>query len=444
MTEANWGRNGQYAQAHPDAYPHPQTQQGYAQPQPGYYGDHPATHAPQPHQATGGGRIVRNEPPMQASRAQPQAAHAQQPYYAQQPAAHHPQQPIAASRQPHQQAAQAPSYGQYAQSAQPQQGYAGHPPQAPQYAEQPMPVAARDEASLGVTRVLNGAGALLSIALVGGLAVWGYNLAMRDVTEVPVVAALEGAMRVAPENPGGLDAEHQGLAVNSVAAEGIAEGPADQVMLAPPVEDLTEEDAPVVAAASLNATPNAEADEFRPEDEMIAQPVAVSADEARAEGEELAAQIAGDAEPLTAEEVAIAAATASVTGNKGVAISPRPKARPADLVTRASAQPSTDALLAATQEATTEVNAADLPAGTRLVQLGAYDTEDVARAEWDQLAGQFDDYMGGKSRVIEKATSGGKTFYRLRAMGFDDLSDARRFCAALMAGQAACIPVVTR
>jgi hypothetical protein len=35
-------------------------------------------------------------------------------------------------------------------------------------------------------------------------------------------------------------------------------------------------------------------------------------------------------------------------------------------------------------------------------------------------------------------------FYRLRAHGFTDLSDARRFCAAFVAGGVDCIPVVTR
>ena len=46
--------------------------------------------------------------------------------------------------------------------------------------------------------------------------------------------------------------------------------------------------------------------------------------------------------------------------------------------------------------------------------------------------------------MIEQAQSGGKTFYRLRAMGFDDLSEARRLCSALTAAKASCIPVVTR
>jgi hypothetical protein len=52
--------------------------------------------------------------------------------------------------------------------------------------------------------------------------------------------------------------------------------------------------------------------------------------------------------------------------------------------------------------------------------------------------------MAGKQRVIQKASSGGRTFYRLRVMGFTDMSAARHFCAALVAANADCIPVVTK
>ena len=46
--------------------------------------------------------------------------------------------------------------------------------------------------------------------------------------------------------------------------------------------------------------------------------------------------------------------------------------------------------------------------------------------------------------MVQKATSGGRTFYRLRAMGFADIADARRFCAVLAAEKAECIPVTLR
>ena len=69
------------------------------------------------------------------------------------------------------------------------------------------------------------AGALCSAALVVGFAVWGYKLAVRDVTGVPVIQALDGPMRVAPDNPGGTETSYQGLAVNEVAADGTASAP---------------------------------------------------------------------------------------------------------------------------------------------------------------------------------------------------------------------------
>ncbi|MFZ1726582.1 MAG: SPOR domain-containing protein, partial [Albidovulum sp.] len=40
-------------------------------------------------------------------------------------------------------------------------------------------------------KLINGAGAVTSVALIAGLIYWGYALAMRDVNGVPVIRALE-------------------------------------------------------------------------------------------------------------------------------------------------------------------------------------------------------------------------------------------------------------
>ena len=76
--------------------------------------------------------------------------------------------------------------------------------------------------SAAPSRWVNVIGATCSVALVLGLVVWGYKLAVRDVNGVPVVRALEGPLRISPENPGGDFAVHQGLSVNAVAAAGTA------------------------------------------------------------------------------------------------------------------------------------------------------------------------------------------------------------------------------
>lgn len=64
---------------------------------------------------------------------------------------------------------------------------------------------------------VNYAGAAMSLALIAGVGLWGYKLIIRDVSGIPVVRAMEGDMRVLPDNPGGSVAIHTGLAVNEVA-----------------------------------------------------------------------------------------------------------------------------------------------------------------------------------------------------------------------------------
>lgn len=288
---------------------------------------------------------------------------------------------------------------------------------------------------LDITNVTNWAGAFVSLALVVGAGVWGYQLLSRDVSGVPVVRAIEGPMREQPADPGGAQADHQGLAVNNVAAEGTAEGPADRLVLAPPPIRLTEGDAPL-EALTVAASPLSEdalAESSGGTESIRAEDLAALVDQISAGAEPLATV------PPAAETTAPKPAAAPLV-TEGLGRSLRPKLRPAGLKEAT--------LAAATQtpaaQVTEEVNVSEIAPGTRLVQLGAFASEAIARAEWDKLQAGFGGYLGDKKRVIQKASSGGRTFYRLRAMGFADLSDARRLCSALKAGNADCIPVVTR
>lgn len=288
-------------------------------------------------------------------------------------------------------------------------------------------------------RVTAWAGALTSVALVAGLTVWGYRLAVRDVTGVPVVRALEGPMRMAPEDPGGQQAQYQGLAVNRVTSEGEAAPPADRLLLAPRPVGLSAEDAP---RAELRPMPRAA--EAAPETVQnayaspeIAAPDPVAAALALVDKVTAGQKPFGPVAPPTAPEVEAAPAVAAVAG--GLARSPRPVLRPAQDPVALAAMAS----VANTKSAPVQ-DLASVTAGTNLVQLGAYGSEDVARAEWQRLSARFASLMEGKQRLVQSAVSGGRTFYRLRAVGFADVSDARRFCAALTAEKADCIPVVAR
>ena len=81
--------------------------------------------------------------------------------------------------------------------------------------------------------------------------------------------------------------------------------------------------------------------------------------------------------------------------------------------------------------------------GSALVQFGAYDSQAVAEQEWKRISSDLSSFLGGQKRVIQKAQSGGRTFYRLRAAGFKDIADARRFCSAVTT-KAECYPVIAK
>lgn len=133
----------------------------------------------------------------------------------------------------------------------------------------------------------------------------------------------------------------------------------------------------------------------------------------------------------------------------GVSTSLRPLTRPAGIrpqpvaAPAAAEAPSSPVDPAPVDAGPVELTGA-LPAGTTLVQLGAHGSTEIAATEWQRLQTRFPDFMADKDRVVQEAQSGGRIFYRLRALGFADHADASRFCAALVAEGERCIPVVVR
>lgn len=298
--------------------------------------------------------------------------------------------------------------------------------------------ATRGEAEpLRVGALVNVVGAVLSVVLLAGVGVWSYRLMVRDVSGVPVIQALEGPMRISPADPGGRQAAYQGLAVNAVAAEGAARAASEAILLAPAPVDLAAEDRPVAVPVAQPAT---RAPQVGTAPQTVSPPM----------------------EQAIAVSLSLGALELVPAATPGVARSPFPPQRPTSgatvRMTAVSPDPSSaqvgrdaeaEALLA---ELVTrlgparhvDVDPASLTPGTRLVQLGAYDDESAAREAWEGLAARFSAHLDGRGRIIEPATSGGRTFYRLRAHGFSDEPEARRFCAVLLAENADCIPVLIR
>ncbi len=213
----------------------------------------------------------------------------------------------------------------------------------------------RDSVLGRVARLTHYLGALVSVFLMASLAVWGYQLVVRDVSGVPVIRAVEGDSRIAPADPGGMLSDREGLAVNGVAA-GAGAAPVERVAIAPAPTALDQQD---VAMGELGAT----AREAAAEDDFVedagAPVVATSDAEAARRAAELAAEadlavgvpavgpMEADAVPVTAAvtdaagqpalDHAITAALAEAGAQPAVATSARPMPRPRRLAAAAAA-----------------------------------------------------------------------------------------------------------
>lgn len=266
----------------------------------------------------------------------------------------------------------------------------------------------------------NWAGAIVSIFLVFGLVSWGYKLAVRDVTEVPVVRAMEGPLRIQPSDPGGEVVAYQGLAVNSVQSSGKVQAPSDRVVLAPAPIDLTNQDMTLT--------------ELRPQLEQVSD---VSA---RTDVDERAAIEAAVQAAVSEASTPIDAKLATLPGVKS---SPRPRAR-IRIASASGATPTGPVTAAMLSMKGVDVDPALVKTGTKLVQLGAFDDRAGAIKEWQHIVDRHGDLIGTHKRFIQEAESGGRKFYRLRMVGFNSLGDSRRLRAALLARGTPCIPVTAR
>lgn len=219
--------------------------------------------------------------------------------------------------------------------------------------------------------ILNVVGGVLSLGLIALLIYWVAAVGPYDPNKVPVIPALEGQARVAPEKTEQDVAARQSLAVSAVAAAG---EPilADEIALAPSPIDLGS-DTDLVAIADVSA------------------PVETDTDD--------------------------------------LATSPYPKTRPIQTASATLAAPAPVATVAP---------------GTKLIQLGAYGSNEIAQSQWDVLRAKHGDLLSGKERHIMVADTSNGRFYRLRVAGFENGSQSSAMCAILTSRGVACFPVTAK
>lgn len=331
-------------------------------------------------------------------------------------------------------------------------------------------------------RYLRKGAALLSAALAVGLVVWGWQAMRVHVNGIPVLRAPEGQARVAPDNPGGELAQHQGLAVNQIASEGTAAETAEQLTLAPRPAELLPVDTASAELTVSGGTTLAIPDTFQEPNRAVTPSETVAAmqpapgqlsvplpdnvadpvddPEAMMAATDLAVAVALGLD--TADIMAEPAAAPATLAGGALASSPVPPIRAAaggragQVAGQAAAGQAAggglvpdDALSEALStpivaDKPLDADPAALPSGTVLAQIGSYDSADQARAAWDRAAETFGALMSGRQRVIQEvARSSGSPIYRLRVAGFENLEDARRFCAAVRTATQ-CVPTQVR
>jgi hypothetical protein len=286
--------------------------------------------------------------------------------------------------------------------------------------------AGADQVSLSVGSIMHWLGSVVSAALLAGGVYWAFSIASRDVTQIPVVSAQITPIREAPENPGGKATENQGLNVTQVAA---MENPpvAETIVLAPVAQPLADEDLPTAERLQMASSILAAAEEVETElaVDMNALANAIIA------GKKPLSDVQPMPVRIEGANIEQALRLALAVDEKPSGISPprttiRPKLRPS-----------------ATQAAVRLPAAPAIAAGSALVQFGAYDSQSVAEQEWTRISAKLASFLGTQTRVIQEVESGGRKFYRLRAAGFNDIGEARRFCSAV-SEKAECYPVIAK
>ena len=268
-------------------------------------------------------------------------------------------------------------------------------------------------------------GAVISLAVFVGIVTWGAKTVLRDSSGVPVVRALEGPARIAPEDPGGLLVAHQGLTVNEVAGSQITGAADDPLQLAPRPINLQAEDQPIQPLLDREiAIAAAPAAVVLPEPDLDAAEALIIDETA----ESLAAMLAAGTDTAPVKELASAVIPASAGG--GPIQSLRPRLRPFAVFTRQTPR-----------VAPGNIPAAQIVRGAPMAQLGAFGSATIAEQAWADLSERHGDYLVGKPHVILQAAVGGGAIYRLRVHGFENQEEARRLCTALNRQNAECYSV---
>ena len=283
-------------------------------------------------------------------------------------------------------------------------------------------------------------GAVISLNLILWAGYWTYNIISRDINGIPIVAAQPGPLRVAPDTPGGIEAENIELAVTKIASQELPPNP-KAVELAPGTEKLTPDDLTIFQAikqkkiidrqAALNNQIHLGVIEPNLSKEISFEPVNTVTNTANYSITENQSELVAAALALALKPSADNLIGNAVAQNKFKQIKPRP--RPNSLLE----------VSVSTTETVIRPALASVETGLAVVQFGTFATETVAFEEWDRLSKNLSVILDGRPKYVERIKRNGNEIYRLRLGGFVNIDDASRFCSAVIS-QENCVPVIAK
>jgi hypothetical protein len=258
---------------------------------------------------------------------------------------------------------------------------------------------------------------------------WGTGQMASD--DLPVVVAQPMPEKVKPEQPGGMDVPHQGIAVLNEGEGGgqsverllpapEAPAPLPQVAEQAETELPRVEEAPLIAEENAEDVPLEDAPEFAEAPEPPAEsplPESTAPETVElADGGSITLPLPKPEEDPAQDQIAeLIAEEPLETANGEPDAAPLPEA------------PQVPAQTAALTE------------GAVVLQLSSVKSESAAASEWARLQKAHPDQLGGRSLTLDSAVVQGTTYYRVQTGPFASRAAAADLCAQLKARNQDCL-----
>ena len=260
---------------------------------------------------------------------------------------------------------------------------------------------------------------LISIFLLGGFLYWGYSAFVQSESKVTIITAPDGPLKVLPEDPGGNLASHLGFSVNSVQESGQVAGPSAKIFLAPPAISVQESD-----LRSLSGFGDSN-----------------GAIDLKSSINDALAGIFKDTDTLSEvtflknlKEIPI---KKDIVENTTVSNSfARPEKRPVKIVS-ATLHQDLVAQIVLNQVKASMVDSED----ELMVHLGSFKNKVLASADVENFVVRHKGYLTDKTVFLQKSETGGRSIYRMRAIGFSNTSETKKFCVIINSFGNDCIPI---